>query len=285
MKKSVIKRRKRVVPATGEPETNQNRLNSFPASPSPTPTIINTQDTQGRRMQSTLDTHSPLDLRPNTHSADSLEIPNQRRASSHLDPNTSNGSNPHRKSSPAERSLVIDPPPIGIDFTGYQLDQRNERSRKNQTITQLPPLHSIHDRSVVTHDNDSRLSPLPTPSHKQGNHNIDERSSPSPSRPARLSSISSILNHPRQTAPGEDLPIDPSLSKTSPYLQQHRHSTPLPHGSYQMSSTKLARPSTSSDPGTWELAQRRERLRREAEEIRQALRAKERELAELDAAH
>ena len=287
MKKSVIKRRKRVVPASGEPEFNQSRLNSFPASPSTTPPVINTQDAQGRpRLGSTMDTHSPLDIRPNIHHHDPMDPSSKPRAQSTIETTSSHHLEMRQRGHPLEHQLSQGAPPIGVDFTGYQLDQRREQQRRNPSIPQLPPLSSIHDPSILPPDSDgrSRLSPLPSTSRKRSHSNTDEGSTPSPSRAARLSSISSILNHPQQASGGDELPIDPNLAKLPPHLQQHRHSTPLPHNhSYQISGPPaLTRPSTSSDPGSWELIQKRDKVRREAEELRQALIAKERELAELE---
>lgn len=96
-------------------------------------------------------------------------------------------------------------------------------------------------------------------------------SSSNPPPPARLSSISSLLNH---TDTPEDSRLDPSLSAHN-RPQQHHPSSQLqqhpPPGQLR----------NLTDRESYK-AERRAQLQREAEEMREALRAKERELAELE---
>lgn len=291
MKKSVIKRRKRVVPATNEQESGHSRLNSFPVSPSATPQhIMPLEPNQRPRGSSNMDTYSPLDLRPNQQHLDSPELRNKQRVSSSMDSNSPLNLDLRQRNRQTEHHHQYEPPPIEVDFTGYQIDQRKDhhnQSPHNHSNHQLPPLSSIQDPSQNPSEAEShsRLSPFPSTSRKRS-HSNTEHSSPSPStteinRPARLSSISSILNHPHQSSNVEEIPLDPNLSALPPQLQQHRHSTPSPLV-YQL---MPPRQSTSSDPGTWELNEKKARLKREAEQMRESLRAKELELEELEREH
>ncbi|KAL9124743.1 MAG: hypothetical protein Q9217_005962 [Psora testacea] len=302
MKKSVIKRRKRVVPAANETETSHLHHNSFAVSPSPTPQQLDVQNPIRPRLGSAMEHHGPLDLRPNPHLLDSPDVHNNRRTSTSMQSN-----HPHSQHPSMDSHHHYDPPPIGVDFTGYQLDNRNRRPsnhphQKPQAQHQLPPVSSLDPTTVPSEsESHSGLSPFP-PSRKRS-HSNTERSSPSPStvnsdRAPRLSSISSILNAPQQNSAVEDVPIDPHLSTLPPKLHQHRHSTPLPHlhhfahhqqqppgpqaqGQLRTEREK-PRQSTSSDPGVWELAEKKARLRKEMEQMRELLRSKEKELEELE---
>lgn len=302
MKKSVIKRRKRVVPASNEPESNQARLNSFPVSPSPTPPMINASEFQGH----------PQGLHHGTNEHNRQNPQHFERAEMHgrqrIDSNYPLNLEIRQRDHEAEHNYQYDSRAIGVDFTGYQLDQRNDQLRGRQMSSQqqqhpqqripsqqrqLPPLSAIHANSLHPSDAEphSRLSPIPASGARKRSHSDASRSSrdPSPSRPggARLSSISSILNHPQESSAMQDMPIDPSLSTLPVHLQPHRHSTtPLPPGdaSSQASSqhSQPPRQNTGGDPGGYDMQQRKEKMRREAEAMREALAAKERELAELE---
>ncbi len=295
MKKSVIKRRKRVVPATNEQDTNASQFSTLPISPSPTPQHVDAPEGRSKqRFSASIDVGGPLDLRPNPGHLDSPEVRNRKRIDSSMDPNSpSNLALRHH-----DRQLEVpdqgDPPPIGVDFTGYQLDQRQDQGRQPSSHPQhLPSLSSIQDTANQISDplSYSRLSPLPGSSSRKRSYDKAERDNPSPSTAhnsgaKRLSSISSLLNHPQSTP--EDLPIDPNLSSIGQHqLPLHRHSHPESQPQrYQLPlptpDSRGPRQSTSSDPGGWELRERRARLRREADHIRELLRLKEKELEELD---
>ena len=296
MKKSVIKRRKRVVPASNEQDPNASQLSTFPVSPSPTPQHMDTLETRSRPRFSSLDAAGPLDLRPSPGHLDSPEIRNRQRIDSSMDPNSPSNLALRHNDRPMEHQHPYDPPPIGVDFTGYQLDQRQEQRRPSSHPQQsLPSLSSIQDPSHQHPDplSQSRLSPFPGSASRKRSFDNAERDNPSPSTPQssgttkRLSSISSLLNHP-QLGSSEEMPIDPNLSSIAPYQQQHlhRHSHPesQPHR-YQLpppATDGRPRQSTSSDPGGWELKERKARLRRETDQLKDLLKAKERELEELD---
>ena len=295
MKKSVIKRRKRVVPATNEQDPNTSQLSSFPVSPSPTPQHVDSPDVRAKpRFSSSIDAGGPLDLRPNPGHLDSPEVRNRQRIDSGMDPNSPSNLALRHNDRQMEHHHQFDPPPIGVDFTGYQLDQRQDQRRRPSSHPQqhLPPLSSMHDPSSQPSDplSYSRLSPLPGSSSRKRSYDNAERDNPSPSTPQssstkRLSSISSLLNHPHSGS--EDMPIDPNLSNFNSYQQPlHRHSLPesQPYR-YQLpppAPDGKPRQSTSSDPGSWELKERKARLQREADHIREMLRAKEKEIEELD---
>lgn len=248
MKKSVIKRRKRVVPAM--------------------------QD-QGQLVQ-----HHPSYSA--THPADTQEYSNGNSHDNQHSPRMtrdadSNAHGPEQYSGPQPQ---YEPP--AIDFTGFQID------RQRQTSTQFqhhaPP--NFHDQSFTSQgEQPNRLSPFSSSNARKRSYSNTEREEPSSSasesaRANRLSSISSILN-PAQRR--DDMPIDPSLSILGQQaLQQaqqtpqqaHQQPPPLP------TDAKPRRPS-NVDASEWS-AQRKARLRQEADQLRGLLRAKERELEELD---
>ena len=280
-----------MVPATNEQDPNTSQLSTFPVSPTPTPQQMENPEPRSRQHFSSIDAGGPLDLRPNPGHLDSPEVRNKQRIESSMDPNSPSNLALRHNGRPTENQHQYEGPPIGVDFTGYQLDQRQNRRRRPSSHPQqhLPSLSSIHDPSNQHPDplTQSRLSPFPGSSSRKRSYDNAERDNPSPSTPQsssakRLSSISSLLNHPQMGS--DDMPIDPNLSNIA--LHQHRHSHPesQPHR-YQLpppAPDGRPRQSTSSDPGGWELKERKARLRREADHIREALRAKERELEELD---
>ena len=294
MKKSVIKRRKRVVPANNEQDQSNSQISTFPVSPSPTPQNLENVEGRGKHLfSSSVDANSPLDLRPNPGQLDSPEVRNRQRIDSSMDPHSPSNLALRHNDRQMEHQQQYEPPPIGVDFTGYQLDQQQERRRPSSHPHQhLPSFSSINDphNHMLDPLSHSRLSPLPASASRKRSYDNAERDNPSPSTPLssntkRLSSISSLLNHPQSAS--EDMPIDPNLSGIGQYQQPfHRHSHPesQPHR-YQLPpplSDSRPRQSTSSDPGGWELREKRMKLRREADQIRDLLRAKEKELEELD---
>ena len=298
MKKSVIKRRKRVVPAANEQDPNASQLSTFPVSPTPAPQRITSPESQGKqRYSSGIDAPSPLDLRPNPGHLDSPEVRNIQRIDASMDPNSPSNLalRQHEQEIEHQHQHQYEPAPIEVDFTGYRLDQRQDSRRRPSSHPQpqhLPSLSSMHDPSLQPTDPmslSSRLSPLPNSSSRKRSYDNAERDNPSPSTPQssgttkRLSSISSLLNHPQSST--DDMPIDPNLSlvgQQQPPLHRHSHPESQPHRYQLPPPDSRPRQSTSSDPGGWELKERRARLRREAEQMREILRAKEREIEELD---
>lgn len=285
-----------MVPATNDQDPNASQFSNLPISPSPTPQHVDASEPRSKqRFSSSIDAGGPLDLRPNPGHLDSPEVRNRQRIDSSMDPNSPSNLALRHHDHQMEHQHQYDPPPIGVDFTGYQLDQRHDQRRRPSGHPQqhLPSLSSIHDASNQLSDPlpYSRLSPLPGSSSRKRSYDNSERDNPSPSNPhnsgaKRLSSISSLLNHPQSAS--EDLPIDPNLSSIGQHQQPlHRHSHPESQPQrYQLPlptpDSRGPRQSTSSDPGGWELRERRARLRREADQMREMLRLKEKELEELD---
>ena len=302
MKKSVIKRRKRVVPATNEQDPNASQLSTFPVSPSPIPQHNESQEVRSKQRPFSSMDAGPLnlDLRPTPGHLDSPEARNRQRIESSMDPNSPANlslrqherQSEHQYQRQSEHQHQYEPPPIGVDFTGYQLNQRQDQRRRPSSHPQqnLPPLPSLHDSSMHRPSDPGsypRLSPLPGSSSRKRSHSNTDQDNPSPSTPEsgsakRLSSISSILNHPQSTT--DDMPIDPNLSSAGQQQQPlHRHSLPESQPQrYQLPPPNNGpRQSTSSDPGGWELREKKAKLRMDLEQMRIELRAKERELEEL----
>lgn len=297
MKKSVIKRRKRVVPATNEQDPNASQLSTFPVSPSPTPQHHESHEGRGKQRAFSSMEAGPLnlDLRPTPGHLDSPEVRNRQRIESSMDPNSPANLTLRQHERQLEHQHQYDPPPIGVDFTGYQLNQRQDQRRRPSSHPQqnLPSLSSMHDSSMHRPSDPGsypRLSPLPGSSSRKRSHSNTDQDNPSPSTPEsgsakRLSSISSILNHPQSAV--DEMPIDPNLSGIGHQQQQppplHRHSHPESQPQrYQLPPPNNGpRQSTSSDPGGWELREKKAKLRMDLEQMRLDLRAKERELEEL----
>ncbi|KAL8807910.1 MAG: hypothetical protein Q9182_000376 [Xanthomendoza sp. 2 TL-2023] len=250
MKKSIIKRRKRVVPAMPDQVHNNQQHPSFevtnpPASQSPS----------------------------NGHLHDA-------QTSTKTTNNESMGGEGPFRDQRVDQEPQFDPPPI--DFTGYQIDRQRQPSTQSQ---HLPP-PSFYDQSSTSQpESQNRLSPFPSSNVRKrsySNAEHDEPALPTPdsTRANRLSSISSILN---PTQRQDDVPIDPSLSVLG---QQISRQSQVPRESQQDShqepaSDQQPRRPSHMDPSQ-HLAQRKAKLRQEADEMRAMLRAKERELEDLD---
>ena len=283
------------MPATNEQDPNASQLSTFPVSPSPTPQHHEIHDIRGKpRAFSAIEAGSlNLDLRPTPGHLDSPEVRNRQRIESSMDPNNPANLSLRQQDRQPEHQHQYDPPPIGVDFTGYQLNQRQDQQRRPSSHPQhnLPSLSSMHDPSMHRPSDPGsypRLSPLPGSSSRKRSHSNTDQDNPSPSTPEsgsakRLSSISSILNHPQATT--DEMPIDPNLSGVGQQQQQplHRHSLPESQPQrYQLPPpTNGPRQSTSSDPGGWELREKKAKLRMNVEQMKIELRAKERELEEL----
>lgn len=259
MKKSVIKRRKRVIPATHEHSPVQSHLASVPRSIS--------SDSQHT------DTAKPKDTRDqagNINPDGSINLGFRSRGSD------GNLSNHHRG---------YQPPPI--DFTGYQVDRPRHQGDYRQELQRVSP-NTVHADSTNVPSTQPPVSVSSTPprntrkrslSIAEGDSARDHHSENA--RSNRLSSISSILN-PAQQIDGDNVLIDPSLTaidRDHYHQQQHQNLQHQPPPA--SSSGDQSWPVTVDDPGGKERLARRAQLQREAEEMREMLKAKERELAEL----
>ncbi|KAE8348542.1 hypothetical protein BDV28DRAFT_87408 [Aspergillus coremiiformis] len=260
MKKTIIKRRKRVVPALREhsPTGATQSSNGSSASPEASPAALAPAHDDQYRYYSA----EPMDHYKH--------MPGDR-----ISPQ-------------APRQFGFAPPPV--DFTGFSsgtvsLPHHPPRPRLLEPDRIGAPSHSPvsqfgrrslspnpanpKKRTLAETASSAEAASIPTTLESGSNQLPPIMSSVNPSPPGRLSSISSILNHPN---PRDESRLDPSLAVLS--RQQHQHSH-----------QPLAPPPPQPLPGVTELdsmrEERRAQLQREAEEMREMLRAKERELAEL----
>lgn len=202
--------------------------------------------------------------------------------------------NDSRAAAVGPRSYTLAPPPV--DFTGYnsnlvslphhppppRLLEPDRMSAPNQSPNSQFPARSVSPRpgtlpdptsnpkkrTIADATSSGEPTSVPTTLESGSNQLPPIIASGNTAPPGRLSSISSLLNH---AGAGDDARLDPSLA---PLNRQPQHPGPAQHA--HSSPTSLRNMSESYK------AERRAQLQREAEEMRQALRAKERELAELD---
>ena len=262
MKKSIIKRRKRVVPATQEQDpTHAAHLTSFPASSS-----------------------------PRTQFPEALELRHSQQDSPGRDFNESTNLDVRTRDHQSDYHHQYEPSQLGVDFTHYQIDQHLRPSSQGPQEHNHLPLPNVYDTSALapSPEPSRTLSPFPGATRKRSfsdaQYDQTKPATPDETRPNRLSSISSILN-PTQRSSVDDAMIDPSLSSLS--QQQQRRQSQLPqiqHSAHPPPPDIRLRNVTDGDPGGWNpsRAEKKARLRREAQEIRETLRAKERELEELE---
>ncbi|KAL8771604.1 MAG: hypothetical protein Q9209_003047 [Squamulea sp. 1 TL-2023] len=247
MKKSIIKRRKRVVPAMPDQVHNDQHHPSF-------------------------DVASPPDSQEPSNGQ--LQNP-QRSPMLHQDEPVGDG---QFREQYINHQSQFDPPPI--DFTGYQIDRQKQASAESQQ--HFPPSDFYDHSSASQSETQNRLSPLASSNGRKRSHSNTERDEPILTTPEtvrtnRLSSISSILN---PTQHCEDMPIDPSLSLLG---QQALRQSQTPREPHQQDSSNDQNSYRSSNVDASERrAQRKARLRQEANEMKAMLRAKERELEDLD---
>ncbi|KAJ5337700.1 hypothetical protein N7452_004428 [Penicillium brevicompactum] len=229
MKKSIIKRRKRVVPALRDQSPTAATLssNGSSASPEASPAALaHGHDDHYRYMSS--------------EPADHYQM---------------NSGKPEDVPQPLP---FAPPPPLGVERLGHSpVSQYGRRSASPNSIN-LPKKRTLAETAIDA---------LPAPTTLEGGSNQlpPIMSSINPTPPGRLSSISSILN---QSDVRSESRTDPNMGRP-----QHLHPSvsPSPHPSQHL-------------PGIASLGDsvdRRVRLEREAEQMREMLRAKERELAEM----
>ncbi|KAJ5279299.1 hypothetical protein N7478_004671 [Penicillium angulare] len=246
MKKSIIKRRKRVVPALRDqsPTAATQSSNGSSASPEASPAALShTQDEHYRYMSNEPDHYHGL---------------------------------PGKGAYDDARPLPFAPPPV--DFTGYhaapmhpQFPKLLDPERLGHSPVQFgrrsasPNSLALPKKRTLAESTET----LPGPGTLEGGSNLlpPIMSSANPSPPGRLSSISSILN---QAERRDDSRMDLSpMGHPQPY-QAPMHAT-------QHESQALPGISSFADQSV----ERRIQLEREAEQMREALRAKERELAQI----
>ena len=258
MKKSTIKRRKRVVPASQDHLPDQANAPPLPTSVSPEP--------------------SPA---PHTEPNPSFQ---ETSSETSFDLSTNLGLRPREPHSNHE--------PPSIDFTGYQ-NNRSSCSPQRPQETHLQGVHPPPKRFPSPSQTQSPQPLLDDPDHNrkrsfsmaEGTHvdNLDPIPDAS-SRSNRLSSISSLLN-PTKATSTDDPMIDPDLTRPKSYTTNRENSilsnTPE-YRSRQIEHQEDPGGESVLDNDVREKSARKERLMREAEQIRDQLRAKERELEELD---
>ncbi|KAL8995085.1 MAG: hypothetical protein Q9169_005121 [Polycauliona sp. 2 TL-2023] len=243
MKKSIIKRRKRVVPAL--PDQAQN------------------------------DQHQPL--------LETIKPPDAQSSSNGQPQHPEKNGNTQRdepghigalfREQYLDHQPQYEPPPI--DFTGFQIDRQRQASSQSQQ-------HPLYHSSVPQSDPQHGLSPFPSSNGRKRSHSNAEHDelTAENARTNRLSSISSILN---PTQHHGDMPIDPSLSLLGQQALRQSQIPREPHQQRQQepSSNQSAYAINNVDAGERSF-QRKARLRQEIDELRVILHTRERELEDLD---
>ncbi|KAL5341686.1 hypothetical protein BJX70DRAFT_43313 [Aspergillus crustosus] len=252
MKKTIIKRRKRVVPALRENSPTGATHSSQGSSASPeasSPAMLaHHHDDRYRYYSSepTLDRISPAAQRPFGFAPPPVDFTGFTSGSVTL---------PHHP--PPPRLLAPGHSPVS-QFGRRSMSPNTAGNPKKRTLAETGPSIEAGPIPATLEAGSNQLPPIV--------------SSTNPPPPARLSSISSILNHAHAR---EEARLDPSLAG----LGRQQHAQP-----HHAQPSTLA-PQSAHLPGVSEIEHfredRRAKLQREAEEMREMLRAKERELAEL----
>ncbi|OJD12492.1 hypothetical protein AJ78_06918 [Emergomyces pasteurianus Ep9510] len=302
MKKSIIKRRKRVVPAIREQSPNgATQSSNGSASPETHPPSLAYNHDSHRQYQ-------------NVEQGNRQPSPHAR----HVYPNAYH-------------------PPPPTDFTGYtsnptSLPHHPAPSQQppydnNETIntshSSMPSLphpnnpkkRTISESSMEDSQQQQQQEEPQQQQHLQQSNQIPNHLPPmnqkgaasaAANNPGRLNSISSLLNHPGEAGSAaaardrdDNRVVDPALSSaaTAPRPQQQQQQQPsAAHDSpsrFSPSLSPVQPPMAAAAPGGGDgsavmmdhvdpKAERRAQLHREAENMREALRAKERELASLE---
>ncbi|RLL98965.1 hypothetical protein CFD26_105957 [Aspergillus turcosus] len=255
MKKSIIKRRKRVVPALRDqsPSGATYSSNGSSASPEATTALLahghddhyrymsSDPTLQGNHRQHFAIAPPPVDF---THfsTAGSLSLPHHP------------------------------PPPRLLEPERLSAPSHSPVSQFGRRSISPSPSGTSKKRTLAETASSAEAASIPTTLESGSNQLPPIMSTANPSPPGRLSSISTLLNH---SGLHDESRLDPSLAALSRQQQHHKAAPLAPH------------PSSQPLPGVSELESlkedRRAKLQREAEEMREMLRAKERELAELGA--
>lgn len=255
MKKTIIKRRKRVVPALREQSPTGATHSSHGSSASPEAaspaTLAHSHDDRYRYYSSEpVDNYhriSPGDQRPFGFAPPPVDFTGFSSGALTL---------PHHP--PPPRLLEPGHPPAS-QYGRRSISPGSAGNPKKRTLSESGPSTEAGSLPTTLEAGSNQLPPIV--------------SSQNPPPPARLSSISSILNHAHAR---DDARLDPSLVAMG---RQHQSQPHQPQRS-------LAQPQASQPlSGISDMdnlpEDRRAKLQREAEEMRELLRAKERELAEL----
>jgi GATA-binding protein, other eukaryote len=263
MKKSVIKRRKRVVPAPQGTQASGFDINNHTGSPeSDSPLPGNTQHDQRGTVNA--DGSINLGFRPR-YEPRLLPAP---VAASQMD---------------SQQHL----PSIGPTAHGSNQSNHHQDNSSLNNDNRLPPMASYPSPTPRP----PSLSPnsFLSPSRKRSFTVAESEpasSSTSESNSKRLSSIKSILNPSQQSSENSES-LDPSLRLArSPEMHYGKAPSPSSYGhnpgaAWESSSAQSSKRDVGSESERAKIEKRAE-LQREAERMREALRAKERELEELN---
>ncbi|KAL2830778.1 hypothetical protein BDW59DRAFT_14038 [Aspergillus cavernicola] len=255
MKKTIIKRRKRVVPALREhsPTGATHSSHGSSASPealSPVP-LGHPHDDRYRYYSSEpmmSDRISPVSQRPFGFAPPPVDFTGFNAGPVTL---------PHHP--PPPRLLELGHSTVS-QFGRRSISPSSSGNSKKRTLAETGPAVDAGPVPTTLEAGSNQLPPIVSSAH--------------PPPPARLSSISSILNHANAR---NDAHLDPSLAA----LARQQHSQPHHPQPSTLASPQSSQPLPSvSDVENFK-EDRRAKLQREAEEMRELLRAKERELAEL----
>ncbi|EEP75800.1 predicted protein [Uncinocarpus reesii 1704] len=272
MKKSIIKRRKRVVPALRDRSPTAGSSNDSSVSPELASASLASNRFDSRRYS-------------------------QGEHGGSFITNINSQLSPHMQAAYQTHSSA----PPAIDFTGYNskptslphhgppppgLYNGDRVSPSDHLPTSATPKKRTLEEANASDPNSlAHNSDIPTSAHLPPIHPTSSSSLP---QPGRLSSISSLLNHAER--PYEGASIDPSLgaNTSKPQAQQaplSQHAPPVslsPPASVAGSLPSTTPISAAAISEEALKAERRAQLQREAENMREALRAKERELAALE---
>lgn len=251
MKKSIIKRRKRVVPALRDQSPTGGALssNGSSASPEASPATL----PHGREDQYRYMSNEPGEL--NSTSAGRMSPQSVTRPYSFAPPPvdfTGYGSGiialPHHPPRLMEPDRMGGPGHSQGSQFGRRSISPNSSNPKKRTLAETASAAEAMTAPKTLESGSNQLPPI--------------MPAANPSLPGRLSSISSLLNHADKH---DENRLDPTLAALNrPHPAPAAHQQPLP------SVAELD-----------DFVDRRTQLQREAEQMREALRAKERELAEL----
>jgi GATA-binding protein len=263
MKKSVIKRRKRVVPAPQGTQASGFDVNNHPTGSPESDSASSSSPSHNQRGTVNADGSINLGFRPR-YEPRILPAP---VAAPQLE---------------SQQQL----PSISPAGHGSNQSNHNQDSSSLNNDNKLPPMASYPSPSP-------RPPSLPpnsflSPNRKRSFTVADSEPAPSnsDSNSKRLSSIKSILNPSQQSGENNES-LDPSL-RLGRSLDMRYGRPPSPSNFGQVARgtwESTSRPSSARDPGSDServKAEKRAALQREAERMREALRAKERELAELN---
>lgn len=283
MKKSVIKRRKRVIPAAHEAAQEGSAPAESIESSSPPP------DMPIERGSTNPDGSVNLGLRRRQDEllSDQQQQPQQQQQQQQALQLVPESVLRQNRPSP--------PLPSGGDLTQYSSNSRPYRDMMPGSLSddnRLAPITSLAGGA----GRQSSLSPASflSPTRKRSFGESDAASSTDPESNKRLSSIKSILNPavmggsgstsstPPHVAGAEDLArYSPATMASAPSPGAYSTASPTPSSAMPVAAGSGAEARRLSNDSDSSKAERRAALQREADRMREMLAAKERELAEL----